>query len=69
MEDKMIIVEDTLDVEAGSLKEDTKLVNLEEWDSLAKLNIMALAKKRKGLAIDADQLMDCKTVSDLFEFL
>lgn len=69
MEDKMIIVEDTLDVEPGSLKEDTKLVNLEEWDSLAKLNIMALAKKRKGLAIDADQLMDCKTVSDLFEFL
>lgn len=69
MEEKIMVLEDILDVREGSLNEDTELGNLEEWDSFAKLSIMAAAKKRKGLMIGAEQLMNCKTVGDLLLFL
>lgn len=69
MEEKLVILEDILDVEEGSLKEDTELEKLDEWDSFAKLNMMAAVKKRKGVMIEAEQLMDCRTVADLLALL
>ena len=69
MEEKLEILEDILDVEEGSLKEDTELEKLDEWDSFAKLNMMAAVKKRKDVMIGVKQLMNCKTVADLLALL
>ena len=69
MEEKLVILEDILDVEEGSLKEDTELEKLDEWDSFAKLNMMAAVKKRKDVMIEVEQLVNCKTVADLLALL
>lgn len=47
------------------VKEDQDLTELDEWDSLAKMAVMAYYKKNFGIGIDLNDLKDIKLVSDL----
>ena len=41
LEEKIAILQDIMDVEVGVLTEDTILADVEEWDSLATLSLLA----------------------------
>lgn len=59
------ILEDGLEVDAGTLSEKDRLADLECWDSMAALIFMSLAHKHLGLKVSGDQLASCKTVEAL----
>ncbi len=57
--------EDILEVDAGTLQADTKLSELDEWDSLAKLALMAFAKKEFDKVLTANLIREFVTVEDI----
>ncbi|MBR4126609.1 MAG: acyl carrier protein [Alphaproteobacteria bacterium] len=68
MEKEQIIegIKDLLDTEAD-LNEGTVLDDIEEWDSLASISVLAFFKQKMGLKIEAQALKDCKTVGDILK--
>ncbi len=61
--------EDILEVDAGTLQADTKLSELDEWDSLAKLTLMAFAKKEFDKVLTANLIREFVTVEDVCKAL
>lgn len=68
MRERISLLEELMEVEEGTLSEDTVLDTLEEWDSFAKLCVVAEVKKRRGITIGAEELQACKTVSDVIKY-
>lgn len=58
---------DLLEIPGAALKGDEQLGELEEWDSLAVLNFIALVDERCGIAVPPKQIVACKTVNDLYQ--
>lgn len=46
IEEKIAMLEDVMDLDEGELKLDSVLAEFEEWDSLSKLSLIAMAKTR-----------------------
>lgn len=57
--------EDILEMDEGTLQIDTKLSELDEWDSLAKLALMAWARKEYDKILTAQQIREFVTVEDI----
>ena len=53
----------------GSLKENQVLAGLENWDSMAAVQFIALADERTGITVSADQIANAKTVNELLSLL
>lgn len=68
MEKEEIIdgIKDLLDTEAD-LTEETVLDDIEEWDSLASISVLAFFKQKMGLKVEAQALKNCKTVGDILK--
>jgi acyl carrier protein len=54
-------------IEQGSVKADTILRDLPQFDSLATLSIIAMIDANYQTTINADDLAACATIQDLFE--
>jgi len=46
---------------------DTRLKNIEEWDSVATISMIALFDELFDFIIPADLLLKCKTIDDLIK--
>lgn len=62
-------LEDTLELESGSIVGNETLSTLEWWDSLAALTVMSVADQELHVNISGAQLANCKTVSDILGLL
>ncbi len=62
-------LEDVLDVEKGSLSEDTQLNGLDAYDSMAKLSIIVFADDDFGKKLTGEQIRDFKTIGHILDFL
>lgn len=60
----LVALEDILQTE-DAIDENLNLEDLEEWDSLSKMAVMAYYKKNFGVEINLNDLKDIKEVSDL----
>lgn len=60
----LLELEDVLQTEI-TLTEDLDLDDLEEWDSLSSMAIMAYYKKHFGIDVSLNDLKQIKTVKDL----
>lgn len=49
------------------MTENTKLADVEEWDSLALVSVLALFSRKLGFRPDISLLRNAKTVSDLLD--
>ena len=58
----------TLQREEG-LSSDTKLKDIEEWDSLAYISIISLYDKLFDFPITIDKLKKCKNIGDLIKLV
>jgi acyl carrier protein len=58
----------TLQREEG-LSSDTKLKDIEEWDSLAYISIISLYDKLFDFLITIDKLKKCKNIGDLIKLV
>lgn len=72
MDSKEIIAnleEEVLELDEGTLELSTELLNLEEWDSLSKLSLMAWARKELNKTLTAQQIKEFVTVEDICKAL
>ena len=65
-EEFLLALEDVLQME-DPLTEDQILTELDEWDSLSKMAVMAYYKKNFGITINLNDLKDIQSVQDLIE--
>lgn len=64
MQQLLLKLDEILELKPGTLKGDEQLADLEQWDSLAMMNFIALASER-GVALSPRQFTRCNTVNDL----
>ncbi|MCI6654859.1 MAG: acyl carrier protein [Clostridium sp.] len=69
IEEKIAMLEDVMDLDEGELKLDSVLAEFEEWDSLSKLSLIAMAKQDFGLVLTTDVIRTFNTVKDICDYL
>lgn len=62
-------IEETLDIDAGTLTPETELSTLDEWDSLAKLSLIVLAADEFKKELTGEQVRSFQTVADILAVL
>ncbi len=70
MEEKVIeMLEEILELDEGTLTVDTELSEIEEWDSISKLALMAEIKKNWKKNLTVEEIKKFQQVKDICEFL
>jgi acyl carrier protein len=62
-------LENVLEIAPGMLREDQNVRDLEHWDSLKLLEVLALADEQLQVQVDADHLAKCVTIGDILNLL
>lgn len=68
-QEKLLLIEEMMDLDAGELRMDSLLADYEEWDSLTKLMLIAEAKKTFGLILTTEIIQRFVTVRDVCDYL
>lgn len=68
-EEKIALLEDMLELEAGTLKPETELSGIDEYDSMAKLSLIVLMDDECGKKLTGEQIREFKTVQDILDFM
>ncbi len=58
-------VEEALDAPSDSFSETNRLEDLEGWDSIGLLVVIAVIDKHYGVTLGADAIANCRTLADL----
>lgn len=61
------IVADILEMEETELSLDSKQEDIEEWDSLAHIRIIAEIEERLGKSIPIDQVVEIASIAELVQ--
>lgn len=68
MKEKVIaLIEEILNVPAGTITEDTRSEDLEEWDSLAHVTLIGELEERFGISIPLDEAIELASVREILE--
>lgn len=68
-QDIIDMLEEIMELDEGELEETTELSEVDEWDSIAKLALMAQAKKTYGKNLSTDEIKNFETVEDICNVL
>lgn len=68
-QDKIKMLEDMFDLDAGSLAPETVLEELDVWDSMNKLSLIILIDEEFGRVITGEDVLALKTVADILELM
>ncbi len=68
-EEKIEFLEEIMEVEEGELTVDVRLDDLEEWDSITKLSLMAAIRKKNNKVITVEELASFQTIKDICDYL
>ena len=61
------LIEEILNVPAGTITEDTRSEEIEEWDSLAHVAIIGELEERLGISIPLDEAIEISSVREILE--
>jgi len=64
-QDFLRFVEDVLEVDTNSIDDDTLLVDIENWDSLAFVSFIALVDEHLEVTLEPSSLADAISIADL----
>lgn len=68
LKEKIIeLIEEVLDVPAGTITEDTMMVDVEGWDSLAHVMIIGELEEQLGISIPIEDAIELEGVRELLE--
>lgn len=68
MRDKIIaLIERTLSLNAGTINYNTKIDEVDGWDSLAHVLIIGELESKLGISIPLDEAIEITSVAELFE--
>jgi acyl carrier protein len=68
-EEKIALIEETLDIDSGFLSPETELASLAEYDSMAKLSLIVLCDETFNKKLSGEQIRAFQTVGDILSFL
>ena len=68
-EEKIAMLEDMLELDGGTLKPETVLADIDEYDSMAKLSLIVLMDDECGKKLTGEQIREFKTVQDILNFM
>jgi acyl carrier protein len=69
LKEKLEMLEEMLELEEGSLKENTVLNSLDEWDSVSALSLIVLLDEEFGKTIAGKDIKELKTVKDILNLM
>ena len=64
-QEKIALIEENMDLDAGSLNPDTVLADLEDYTSMAKLSLIVMLDEEFGVKVTGDMIKGFKTVADI----
>ena len=67
--EKLAMLEETLELDKGTLSGETVLADLDEYDSMAKLALIVLMDDEFGVKVTGDMVKGFKTVSDILAIM
>jgi acyl carrier protein len=68
-EEKIRLLEDAFEQDENTLNEDTKLSDIPEYDSMAKLTLIVLCDDEFNKKLTGEQINSFKTVKDILDFM
>ena len=68
-EEKIAMLEDMLELDCGTLKPETELSSIDEYDSMAKLSLIVLMDDECGKKLTGEKIREFKTVQDILDFM
>lgn len=66
---KLALIEEVLDAEEGSLTVETPLEDVESWDSITMLSLIAMLDEEFDRSISGKELKALKTVADILAYM
>lgn len=67
--EKIAKLEETWEMDEGTLTEDTVLEDVEEFDSMGKLSLIVLCDDEFSKRLDGETIRGFKTVKDILDFM
>jgi len=67
--EKLALLEEMMELDEGTLVEDTELEGLPEWDSMAALSLIVLVDENFSKKLTAAQIKNFKTIKDILDFM
>lgn len=68
-EEKLELLEEVLDMDKEDIDVTMNLEEMDEWDSLSKLGLMAEVKTRLSKRLTVEEVQKFKTVQDIIDYL
>ena len=68
-DEKIRLLEETFELDAFSLNEDTMLDEIDKFDSMTKLSLIVICDEEFGKKLTGEQIRDFKTVKDILDFM
>lgn len=69
LEEKLALLEETIETEEGVLKPEMKLVDVEEFNSLTSLAIVVMLEDNFGKKVNSAMMKQLKTVQDILDLM
>ncbi len=69
LNEKILLLEDMLELDGVSLTPETNLSDIDEYDSMAKLSLIVLMDDEFGKKLTGEQIREFKTVQDILDFM
>ena len=66
-QEKLALLEETIEADEGSLRADMALESVDEYDSLAKLSIIVMMEDNFDKKLTANEIRAFKTVGDILK--
>ncbi len=67
--EKLALLEDMFEMDEGTLKAETELDTIENWDSMATLSLFVIVQENCGKSLKSDDVKKFKTVQDILDFM
>ena len=65
--EKLALLEETLDLDEGTLAPEMMLSDIEEYDSMAKLSLIVMMDDECGVKLTGDIVKEFQTVADILD--
>ncbi|MFC2345480.1 acyl carrier protein [Campylobacter sp.] len=67
MNEKMALIAELLELEVSDFNPETKLEELEEWDSLAAISYVVMMDEHFGVTANPNDIRNFKTIQDILD--
>lgn len=68
-QEKILLLEEMLELDQGTLAEDIELEDIKEWDSMAALSLIVLIDENFSKNLTGTQIKGFKTIKDILMFM